>query len=168
MLTAFQQVEDELAASRILEQQAVVQDRAVAAAREAEQLALNQYRAGTVDYTTVITAQATALSNEETAVNLHQTRLVASVNLIEALGGGWKASQLPTTDQVESDTSEPAPVSAPTATPAASVAPPAIAPANPPAPAPPRAVSAAAASDTPLIDAHREVGSKEVAPGFSL
>jgi NodT family efflux transporter outer membrane factor (OMF) lipoprotein len=102
VLVAFQQVEDELAASRILERQAAVQDRAVAAAREAEQLALNQYRAGTVDYTTVITAQATALSNEVTAVNLHQTRLVASVNLIEALGGGWASSQLPNIEQVES------------------------------------------------------------------
>jgi len=102
VLVAFQQVEDELAASRILERQATVQDRAVAAAREAELLALNQYRAGTVDYTTVITAQATALTNELTAVNLHQTRLVASINLIEALGGGWESSQLPNIEQVES------------------------------------------------------------------
>src|SRR6185437_9107941 len=101
VLVAFQQVEDELAASRILERQARVQDRAVAAAREAEQLALNQYRAGTVDFTTVITAQATALSNEVTAVNLHQTRLVASVALIEALGGGWESGQLPSVGQVE-------------------------------------------------------------------
>lgn len=102
VLVTLQQVEDELAASRILERQATVQDRAVAAAREAEQLALNQYRAGTVDFTTVITAQTTALSNEVTAVNLHQTRLVASVNLIAALGGGWASSQLPSVDQVES------------------------------------------------------------------
>jgi NodT family efflux transporter outer membrane factor (OMF) lipoprotein len=102
VLIALQQVEDELAASRILEQQSTVQDRAVAAAREAERLALNQYRAGTVDYTTVITAQATALSNEETTVNLRQTRLVASVNLIQALGGGWSGQQLPTVDEVES------------------------------------------------------------------
>jgi outer membrane protein TolC len=102
VLVAFQQVEDELAASRILERQAAVQDRAVAAAREAERLALNQYRAGTVDFTTVITAQATALSNEVTAVNLRQTRLVASVNLIEALGGGWASSELPNVEQVES------------------------------------------------------------------
>ena len=146
VLTGFQQVEDELAASRILEEQAAVQDRAVAAAREAELLSLNQYRAGTVDYTTVVTAQATALSNEETAVNIRQSRFVASVNLIEALGGGWNTSQLPTKDQVESDTSEPAPVSAPTATPAAAAAPPAIAPANPPPtkPAPPPPAAAAA------------------------
>jgi NodT family efflux transporter outer membrane factor (OMF) lipoprotein len=102
VLVAFQQVEDELAASRILERQATVQDRAVAAAREAERLALNQYRAGTVDFTTVVTAQTTALSNEVTAVNLRQTRLVASVNLIQALGGGWGDSELPSVDQVES------------------------------------------------------------------
>ncbi|HXE29842.1 MAG TPA: efflux transporter outer membrane subunit [Stellaceae bacterium] len=101
VLVALQQVEDQLSASRILEQQATVQDRAVTAAREAERLALNQYRAGTVDYTTVVTAQATALSNELTAVNLRQTRLVSSVNLIEALGGGWHSRQLPTVDQVE-------------------------------------------------------------------
>src|SRR5579875_864443 len=129
VLAPLQQVEDELAASRILEAQAAVQDRAVAAAREAEQLALNQYRAGTVDYTTVITAQATALSNEETAVNIRQSRLVASVDLIEALGGGWNANQLPSVDQVKNDTSEPAPVSPPTA---AAPTPPAVAPANPP------------------------------------
>jgi NodT family efflux transporter outer membrane factor (OMF) lipoprotein len=135
VLTTFQQVEDELAASRILEQQAMVQDRAVAAAREAEQLALNQYRAGTADYTTVVTAQTTALSNEETAVNLRQTRFVASVNLVEALGGGWNVDRLPTADQVESDTSEPAPESPATITPTATT-PPAIAPANPPAAAP--------------------------------
>lgn len=137
VLTAFQQVEDQLAASRILEAQATVQGRAVVAAREAELLALNQYRAGTVDYTTVITAQATALSNQESAVNIRQSRLVASVNLIEALGGGWNASQLPTADQVKNDISQPAPASPP-AEPAAIAPPsPAVAPANPPAPAPP-------------------------------
>jgi len=143
VLIAFQQVEDELAASRILEAQATVQDRAVAAAREAEQLALNQYRAGTVDYTTVITAQATALSNEESAVNIRQSRLVASVDLIEALGGGWNASQLPTVDQVKNDTSESAPVSPPVVPASATPTPPSVAPANPPLPAPPPPPSAA-------------------------
>ncbi|HEV8014053.1 MAG TPA: efflux transporter outer membrane subunit [Stellaceae bacterium] len=121
VLVALQQVEDELVASRIIEEQATVQDRAVAAAREAEQLALNQYRAGTVDYTTVITAQTTALTNEESAMNLRQTRLVASVDLVEALGGGWNVNKLPTVDQVETDdppaTPQPA-TAAPTATPA--------------------------------------------------
>lgn len=144
VLTAFQQVEDELAASRILELQAAAQDQAVTAARIAEQLALNQYLAGTVDYTTVATAQATALTNEETALTIRESRFVASVDLIEALGGGWNVGKLPTTTQVESDTSEPAPVSQPAATPASSpVPPPALAPPNPPPlkPAPPPAPS---------------------------
>ena len=101
VLTAFQQVEDELAALRILAQQAEVQARAVAAAQEAERLTLNQYRAGTVDYTSVITAQANSLSNQQTALSILQSRFVASVNLIEALGGGWNAQQLPNRDQVE-------------------------------------------------------------------
>ncbi|HLI12318.1 MAG TPA: efflux transporter outer membrane subunit [Alphaproteobacteria bacterium] len=101
VLTGFQQVEDELAALRILEQQAAVQADAVRSAREAERLTLNQYRAGTVAYTSVIVAQTTALADEQTALAIRQNRLVASVALIEALGGGWDASQLPTRDQVE-------------------------------------------------------------------
>lgn len=101
VLTAFQQVEDQLAASRILAQQAEVQARAVQAAQQAEQLTLNQYRAGTVDFTAVITAQANSLSSQQTAINLLQSRLVASVNLIEALGGGWDSKQLPDRAAVE-------------------------------------------------------------------
>ncbi len=101
VLTAFQQVEDQLAASRLLEQQAEVQARAVQAAEEAERLTLNQYRAGTVDYTAVITAQATSLASQEAALNILQSRLLAGVALIEALGGGWNTTQLPTRDQVE-------------------------------------------------------------------
>jgi NodT family efflux transporter outer membrane factor (OMF) lipoprotein len=95
VLTAFQQVEDELAALRILVQQAAVQDRAVQAAVEAERLTLNQYEAGTVDYTSVITAQANALSSRQTALGILQNRITATVALITALGGGWDASQLP-------------------------------------------------------------------------
>jgi len=101
VLAAFQQVEDQLAASRILEAQAEVQAGAVSAAQEAERLTLNQYRAGTVDYTAVITAQANSLSTQQTALNILQSRLVASVNLVEALGGGWNSGLLPTRDQVE-------------------------------------------------------------------
>jgi NodT family efflux transporter outer membrane factor (OMF) lipoprotein len=100
VLTAFQQVEDELAALRILEQQAEVQNAAVAAAQEAEQLIFNQYTAGTVAYTSVITAQTVALSNRQTALNILQNRLVASVTLLQALGGGWDAAQLPSDAQV--------------------------------------------------------------------
>ncbi len=95
VLTAFQQVEDQLAALRILAQQAAVQEGAVKAAEEAQRLTLNQYEAGTVDYTSVITAQANALSNEQTAIGILQNRATASVSLISALGGGWDTSQLP-------------------------------------------------------------------------
>src|SRR6185437_12881266 len=91
VLTAFQQVEDELAALGILARQAEVQANTVRLAREAERLTLNQYRQGTVAYTAVITAQTTRLSNEETALTIQQSRLLASVALIEALGGGWSA-----------------------------------------------------------------------------
>jgi outer membrane protein TolC len=105
VLTGFQQVEDELATLRILEQQAVVQDEVVKDAREAARLTLNQYKAGTVPYSSVITAQATALQAEQTAINITENRLTASVTLIEAVGGGWNAGKLPRTDQVEDDTS---------------------------------------------------------------
>jgi NodT family efflux transporter outer membrane factor (OMF) lipoprotein len=102
VLTAFQQVEDQLSASRILAQQADVQARAVAAAQEAERLTLNQYRAGTVDYTSVVTAQANSLASREAALGILQSRLLASVGLIEALGGGWDVEELPSVEAVES------------------------------------------------------------------
>jgi len=95
VLTAFQQVEDNLATLRVLEQQAEVQAGALRAAREAEALTLNQYRAGTQAYTAVIVAQANALSAQQTTLSILQSRLVASVALIQAIGGGWDAGQLP-------------------------------------------------------------------------
>jgi NodT family efflux transporter outer membrane factor (OMF) lipoprotein len=95
VLTAFQQVEDQLAALRILAQQAEIQARALRDARAAEQLALNQYEAGTVAYTAVVVAQTTALGDEQTVLTLENSRLAASVALIEALGGGWDRTQLP-------------------------------------------------------------------------
>ncbi len=95
VLTGFQQVEDNLSTMRILAEQAGVQQGAVQAARDAERLTLNQYRAGTVDYTSVVTAQTVALNNEETALSILQSRLTASVALIQALGGGWEVSDLP-------------------------------------------------------------------------
>ena len=95
VLAGFQQVEDEIVTLRVLEQQAVIEDKAVAAAREAEKLTLNQYKAGTVPYSSVITAQTTRLAAEETALTVLSSRLQASVALIEAVGGGWNASQLP-------------------------------------------------------------------------
>jgi NodT family efflux transporter outer membrane factor (OMF) lipoprotein len=103
VLTGFQQVEDELAALRSLANQAVAEDAAVAAAREAERIITNQYKAGTVAYTSVVVAQTTALNNAITAANVRQSRLVASVALIQALGGGWDAAQLPSRDRIEAD-----------------------------------------------------------------
>jgi len=103
VLTAFQQVEDQLAALRILAQQQAAQDTAVAAAREAERILFNQYKAGTVAYTNVVVAQTAALSAAQTALNLRQSRLVAAVALIQALGGGWDASQLPAQQKIEAD-----------------------------------------------------------------
>jgi NodT family efflux transporter outer membrane factor (OMF) lipoprotein len=104
VLTAFQGVEDNLSGLRILADQATAQDAAVSSAQQAVQISLNEYTAGTVAYTTVITAQTTALSDEETALSIRQTRLTDSVSLIEALGGGWDTTQLPSGDAVR-DTS---------------------------------------------------------------
>jgi NodT family efflux transporter outer membrane factor (OMF) lipoprotein len=101
VLTGFQQIEDQLAALRILAQQAVAEDAALASAREAERLTLNQYKAGTVAYTSVIIAQTAALNNAQAALNVEQSRLTSSVALIQALGGGWDTTQLPTAAQVE-------------------------------------------------------------------
>ena len=95
VLTAFQQVEDALAQQRILVQQEQIQRAAVAAAREAERLSLNQYRLGTVPYTTVVQTQTAALSAEQTLLNIRLSRLLASANLIKALGGGWRDADLP-------------------------------------------------------------------------
>lgn len=103
VLSAFQQVEDELAATRILADQAVAEDAAVKAAREAERIIFNQYKAGTVAYTNVVVAQTTALSNAENALNIRLSRLTAAVALIQALGGGWDAAQLPGQGQIEAD-----------------------------------------------------------------
>ncbi len=104
VLTAFQGVEDNLSGLRILQDQASAEDAAVASAQQAVQIALNEYLAGTQAYTTVITAQTTALSNEESALSIRQTRLTDSVALIEALGGGWDTTQLPSGDRLR-DTS---------------------------------------------------------------
>jgi NodT family efflux transporter outer membrane factor (OMF) lipoprotein len=94
VLSGLEQVEDELVTLRVLEKEQVVEDAAVAASLEAEKLTLNQYKAGTVPYSSVITAQTTRLSSEESALTVLSTRLQASVALIEALGGGWTASKL--------------------------------------------------------------------------
>ena len=100
VLTAFQQVEDQLSALRILEQEEVVQRAAVQTATQATQLALNEYEAGITTYTTVITQQTAELSAKRSLVAIRQQRLTASVALIQALGGGWSADQLPSRAKV--------------------------------------------------------------------
>jgi NodT family efflux transporter outer membrane factor (OMF) lipoprotein len=101
VLTAFQQVEDELVALRVLEHQAQVEDAAVKSIRRATEIALNEYRAGTVAYTTVITEQTQELTDEQTALTIRQSRMVASVALVQALGGGWGTSDLPDKDSLQ-------------------------------------------------------------------
>jgi len=96
VLTAFQQVEDNLSTLRVLENEAQVEDQAVQAAERALAISTDQYKAGTASYLQVITSQTTALQDERTAVDLHTRRMVTSVTLIQALGGGWNASTLPT------------------------------------------------------------------------
>jgi NodT family efflux transporter outer membrane factor (OMF) lipoprotein len=95
VLTAFQGVEDNLAALRVLEQESRVQDEAVAAAQQSVTLTTNQYKAGTVSYLNVITVQTIALNNQIAAVQILGRRMAAAVLLIQALGGGWSASDLP-------------------------------------------------------------------------
>jgi NodT family efflux transporter outer membrane factor (OMF) lipoprotein len=102
VLTGFQQVEDQLAALRVLEQEAEAQDTAVQTATEATQLVLNEYKAGTIAYTSVVTAQTAQLNGERSAVIVRQNRLTSSVALIEALGGGWTTQQLPDQGTVRS------------------------------------------------------------------
>jgi NodT family efflux transporter outer membrane factor (OMF) lipoprotein len=101
VLTAFQQVEDELSALRILQQQAVAAARAVTAAQRSVQIALNTYRAGTAAYTSVITEQTALLTNQETALSVQEQRLVASVALVQALGGGYSDADLPSKDSIQ-------------------------------------------------------------------
>ena len=95
VLEAFQQVEDNLAALRLLEQELTTQQVAVASARRSVDLSTTRYKRGITTYLEVLTAQSTALSNERTAADLMTRRMTASVQLIKALGGGWDRSQLP-------------------------------------------------------------------------
>jgi NodT family efflux transporter outer membrane factor (OMF) lipoprotein len=91
-LDAFQQVEDNLAALRILEQETQTQKAAVTAAERSLQLSTNRYTGGLVTYLEVVTAQSTALANERLAVDILRRRMDASVLLVKALGGGWHVS----------------------------------------------------------------------------
>jgi NodT family efflux transporter outer membrane factor (OMF) lipoprotein len=94
VLKALQNVEDDLAGLRILAEEKNVLDSAVRDATRGTEIAFNEYRAGTVDYTTAATAQATQLSTEESALNVEQQRLLDAVSLIGDLGGGWSADEL--------------------------------------------------------------------------
>jgi NodT family efflux transporter outer membrane factor (OMF) lipoprotein len=100
VLTAFQTVEDNLAALRILQEEAQVQEEAVKAAQQSMTLTLNQYKAGLVSYLNVITTQTIALSNEIIEVQILGRRMTATVLLVEALGGGWNVAELPSLQAV--------------------------------------------------------------------
>ena len=82
-------------ALRVLAQEAGVQVEAVKAAEQAVQIAINEYRAGTQNFTTVVTAEATALADEEALLTTKEQRMLAAANLIVALGGGWSDAKLP-------------------------------------------------------------------------
>ncbi|MGC2707082.1 MAG: efflux transporter outer membrane subunit [Candidatus Acidiferrales bacterium] len=101
VLTAFQQVEDNLASLRLLTQSIEQQDEAVEAAARSLHEATARYRAGVDPYLNVIVAQTTLLDDQQAAVNFRMQQMVASVQLIKALGGGWDASQIPTAKKIE-------------------------------------------------------------------
>jgi NodT family efflux transporter outer membrane factor (OMF) lipoprotein len=100
ILTAFQQVEDNLSALRVLENEASVLDQAVKSAERSLTVSTAQYKAGTVSYLQVITVQTIALQDQRSAVELQTRRMAASVLLIQALGGGWDVSRLPSARDV--------------------------------------------------------------------
>jgi NodT family efflux transporter outer membrane factor (OMF) lipoprotein len=95
VLTAFGQVEDNLAAQRVFGPEEILLKDAADVDAANEKITLNEYKAGTVDYTTVVTAEATALSARNALLTIQANRLVTAVDLIEALGGGWTAADLP-------------------------------------------------------------------------
>jgi len=100
VLTGFQQVEDALSELRILVQETEIVDRAVVAAQQSLDISTTQYRGGLANYLQVITAQTSLLQNQRDQVDLRTKQLLASVSLIQAVGGGWSTSQLPTTQEV--------------------------------------------------------------------
>jgi NodT family efflux transporter outer membrane factor (OMF) lipoprotein len=100
-LTAFQQVEDNLAALRVLEREAQQQREAVQSSQNLVDLSLNRYKGGVDTYLQVITSQTINLTNQETEIDILRRRMDASVLLIKALGGGWNTSKLPTISQLK-------------------------------------------------------------------
>ncbi|MCP2935793.1 TolC family protein, partial [Salmonella enterica subsp. enterica serovar Typhimurium] len=95
VLGALQEVEDNLSALRLLADEAALREQALAAAREAETLALNRYRAGTASYTEVVTAQTAALDNDRSLMQLRGRQFSASALLNKAVGGGWEMASTP-------------------------------------------------------------------------
>ncbi|CDZ76038.1 Outer membrane protein OprM precursor [Legionella massiliensis] len=94
VLTAFQDVEDNLVSLRLLKEQSVVQDAAAASAQEALKLVINQYKAGTVPYSSVITAQIAAYNAQKAAYDVIGLEMTSAVGLVKALGGGWNVRDL--------------------------------------------------------------------------
>jgi len=104
VLTAFQEVEDSLAAMRILSAEAKQQEAAVKAATRLLEISMNQYRGGVATYLQVIISQAALLSNQRAAVDIGQRQMIANVSLVKALGGGWNDSQLPSSSDLKTST----------------------------------------------------------------
>ena len=102
VLSAFQEVEDDLSNLRYLAEQAVEEQEAVVASQEALSLEMDRYRAGTDSYLNVITTQIIALGDQQTAITILQQRMSAAVDLVKALGGGWDASTLPSGNALRS------------------------------------------------------------------
>jgi outer membrane protein TolC len=100
VLTALQQVEDNLAALRVLSDENDKLQQTIQSADRALTISSAQYRAGTTSYLTVITAQATLLASQRSAIQLLSRRLTASVLLVQALGGGWDSTRLPNRQDV--------------------------------------------------------------------
>ncbi|MFV3306680.1 efflux transporter outer membrane subunit [Pseudomonas sp. NY15181] len=103
VLDSFREVEDYMVQLKVLEEESGVQQEALDSAREALRLTFNQYKAGTIDYSNVVTTQTTALSNERTLLTLQGSRLTASVQLIAALGGGWDTAKIAEEGQAKRD-----------------------------------------------------------------
>jgi NodT family efflux transporter outer membrane factor (OMF) lipoprotein len=105
VLTAFQGVEDQLVAIRLLTRALVAEQKAVKDAQTAVDVYLNQFKAGTIAFTTVVTAEITLLADQESELTIRQDLYLASVSLIEDLGGGWDTNLLPTKKELEKDIS---------------------------------------------------------------
>ena len=101
VLSAFAEVENQMAALRILGQQQSAQDKAVELSRKAVEITLNEYRAGTQNFTTVVTAQGLLVTNEINALQVRLSRFTAAVTLIRALGGGWDVRSLPSDSELK-------------------------------------------------------------------